>query len=79
LELLGRLCGDQWSDFNSHDPGITILEQLCYAITDLAYRSNFPIADLIATGGMEAWPPPAAGGGAENSVVRTQRLPPQRH
>ena len=35
--LLGRLCGDQWSDFNSHDPGITILEQLCFALTELGF------------------------------------------
>ena len=29
-----------WTDFNVHDPGITILEVLCYAITDLGYRAN---------------------------------------
>jgi len=38
-----------WTDHNLHDPGITILEVLCYALTDLAYRANFPIADLLAT------------------------------
>jgi hypothetical protein len=36
MRLLGRLAGAQWTDFNAHDPGVTILEQLCYAITDLA-------------------------------------------
>ncbi|MCS5691140.1 hypothetical protein NZK33_03960 [Cyanobium sp. FGCU-6] len=60
VALLGRLSGSQWTDHNIHDPGITILEQLCFAITDLAYRTDFPIADLTAIGGMEAWPPPAA-------------------
>lgn len=60
VALLGRLSGSQWTDHNIHDPGITILEQLCFAITDLAYRTNFPIADLIATAGGEAWPPPPA-------------------
>jgi hypothetical protein len=48
LRLLGRLTGAQWTDFNTHDPGITILEQLCFAITELGYRSNFPVADLLA-------------------------------
>ncbi|MBK8260454.1 MAG: hypothetical protein IPK80_03850 [Nannocystis sp.] len=48
LRLLERLAGAQWTDFNAHDPGITILEQLCYAITDLGYRINHPVADLIA-------------------------------
>ncbi|WP_299336098.1 hypothetical protein [uncultured Psychroserpens sp.] len=37
-----------WTDFNAHDPGITILEVLCYAITELGYRSNFDIEDLLA-------------------------------
>jgi hypothetical protein len=56
LELLGRLCGDQWSDFNSHDPGITILEQLCFALTELAYRSQWSIEDLLASAGPD-WQP----------------------
>jgi hypothetical protein len=38
-----------WTDFNLHDPGITILEVLCYAITDLGYRTNFPIEDILAS------------------------------
>lgn len=38
-----------WTDYNIHDPGITTLEFLCYAITDLSYRSTFSIADLLAT------------------------------
>jgi|GEM_PF-6513845 len=37
-----------WTDYNGHDPGITTLEVLCYAITDLAYRTSFPIQDLLA-------------------------------
>ena len=57
VESLGKLAGSQWTDHNVHDPGITILEQLCYAITELAYRTDFPIADLIATGGADPWPP----------------------
>ena len=58
LELLGRLCGEQWSDFNTHDPGITILEQLCFALTELAYRANFPIEDLLASAGPAGQPQP---------------------
>lgn len=37
-----------WTDFNAHDPGITILEVLCYALTDLGYRVNLPFEDLMA-------------------------------
>jgi hypothetical protein len=38
-----------WTDYNAHDPGITILELLCYAITDLGYRTNMPIEDLLSS------------------------------
>ncbi|RYE55828.1 MAG: diguanylate cyclase, partial [Sphingobacteriales bacterium] len=38
-----------WTDYNIHDPGITILELLCYVITDLSYRSNNSIPNLLAT------------------------------
>ena len=36
-----------WTDHNVHDPGITLLEALCYAITDLGNRINLPIPDLV--------------------------------
>ena len=35
IRYLERLASQQWTDFNAHDPGITILEQFCYALTDL--------------------------------------------
>jgi hypothetical protein len=41
IAMLQELCGEKWTDYNLHDPGVTILEQLCYGITDLAYRSEF--------------------------------------
>ena len=45
---IATLSTNFWTDFNEHDPGITILEALSYAITDLGYRANFPIEDIIA-------------------------------
>ena len=48
IELVQQLCGESWTDYNLHDPGVTILEALCYAITDLSYRTEFPMADLLA-------------------------------
>lgn len=47
IELIQAYSGHAWTDFNLHDPGITILEYLSYAITDLAYRTGFPIRDLL--------------------------------
>ena len=34
-----RLVPD-WTEHNTHDPGITVLELLSYALTELQYRSN---------------------------------------
>ena len=50
IRHLERMAGQLWTDFNAHDPGITILEQLCYAITDLGYRIDFDLKDLLASG-----------------------------
>ena len=51
IDLLQRLAGAQWSDFNTHDPGVTLLEQLCYALTDLAHRIEYNMPDLLARAG----------------------------
>ena len=46
ISLIQKFSGDKWTDYNYHDPGITILEQLCYAITDIGYKTNFNIQDI---------------------------------
>lgn len=48
LEYIEQLGSDIWTDYNIHDPGITFLEMLCYAITDLGYKTSFDIQDLLA-------------------------------
>ncbi|HTN06766.1 hypothetical protein [Agriterribacter sp.] len=47
IDYLGRLGGKIWTDHNVHDPGITILEVLCYALLDLGYRTNLSVEDLL--------------------------------
>ncbi|MBN2527993.1 MAG: hypothetical protein JXR76_16505 [Deltaproteobacteria bacterium] len=47
ITWLQALAGDNWTDFNLHDPGVTILEQLCFALTDMDYRGNFNTADYL--------------------------------
>lgn len=49
ISYLEKLGGNLWTDFNSHDPGITILEMLCYAITDLGMRIETPLENLLAS------------------------------
>lgn len=40
VKLIQSLSGKIWTDFNLHDPGVTTLEVLCYALTDLGYRTE---------------------------------------
>ena len=47
IEYIESLSSQLWTDYNSHDPGITTLEILCYAITELGYRCDFAIGDII--------------------------------
>ena len=47
LKHIENLASDLWTDYNAHDPGITILEALCYAITELGYRCGFDMKDLL--------------------------------
>lgn len=49
IEYIESLGGGLWSDLNDHDPGITMLEMVAYAITDLGARMNLPIETLIAS------------------------------
>ncbi|MGA1308337.1 MAG: hypothetical protein ACO30M_10670, partial [Candidatus Kapaibacteriota bacterium] len=50
LEFAQRYSGSIWTDYNYHDPGVTFLEQLSYALTDLAYRTNFEMNDILLEG-----------------------------
>jgi hypothetical protein len=47
IRLSQALSGGSWTDYNLHDPGVTLLELLCYALTDLVYRADFPVADHL--------------------------------
>lgn len=51
LAFLEELGSAQWTDYNAHDPGITILEALCYALSEAGYRTGFDIADILTEPG----------------------------
>ncbi len=51
MDLIRALSGRVWTDHNLHDPGITTLEVLCYALTDLGYRTR-QVSDLFESTGM---------------------------
>jgi hypothetical protein len=48
LRHLQQLSGQVWTDYNDHDPGVTLLEALCFVLTDVSYRAALPMADLLA-------------------------------
>jgi hypothetical protein len=47
LAYIQEHSSNAWTNLNTSDPGITILEQLCYAFTELGYCNNFPIKDIL--------------------------------
>lgn len=49
VEYIESFAGNLWTDFNAHDPGITMLEVLSYAISDLGMRISMPIENLLAS------------------------------
>lgn len=36
-----------WTNLNPSDPGVTIIDQLCYALTELGYCNGFTISDIL--------------------------------
>ncbi len=47
INYIAELSGKIWTDHNVHDPGITLLELLCYALLDLGYRTRLPAIDIF--------------------------------
>lgn len=47
LEMLQQLSGDVWTDFNEHDPGVTLMDALNYALYDLHYQTQFPFEEYL--------------------------------
>ncbi len=49
IGLAQDVSDELWTDYNLHDPGVTILEQLCYGLTDMVYRTGFDVADYLSS------------------------------
>ncbi len=50
LNYLQEMTGHIWSDFNIHDPGVTVFETLCQGIADLDKKLSGNIEDILAHG-----------------------------
>lgn len=47
IDFIKSIAGYKWSNYNESDPGVTILDQVCYALTELGYCENFSIEDVL--------------------------------
>ncbi|MEP3389416.1 MAG: hypothetical protein ABJO02_14580 [Reichenbachiella sp.] len=47
IETIQDMSGQKWTNYNPSDPGMTILEHLCFALLDLGYRGQFSMQDLL--------------------------------
>ncbi len=47
IAITQNISGKKWTDYNIHDPGVTILEQFVFVLTDIAYRTNIDIEELL--------------------------------
>jgi hypothetical protein len=65
IRHIEKLAGKIWTDYNAPDPGITMLEMMCFALADLGYRCSFPLPDLLA--------PDPAGPSETNKSFHTAR------
>jgi len=69
LDYIAKLGNKLWSDYNIHDPGITALEALCYALTDLGYRASFEMKDILT-------PPGSRSPDTENALIPAHEILP---
>lgn len=47
IDDLQKQCGRNWTNFNTHDPGVTILEQIVFALSEMGYKTSFEIEDYL--------------------------------
>lgn len=48
IERLQQMSGELWTDYNEHDPGVTITDLVNYALTELDYRLRFDMTDYLS-------------------------------
>ncbi|HEY5746261.1 MAG TPA: hypothetical protein VIU12_09315, partial [Chryseolinea sp.] len=54
LVVIRRLAPETWTDHNLHDPGITLHEALCYALTEAGFLGALDMPDLLTSGEQQA-------------------------
>lgn len=51
LDEVQRMAGKVWTDYNVHDPGITVGDITNHALTELDYKLGFPLTDYCVEKG----------------------------
>lgn len=51
LDEVQRLSGKVWTDFNVHDPGVTLADIANYALAEMDYKLGFNLADYLTKEG----------------------------
>lgn len=51
IKEIQKLSGNIWTDYNAHDPGITILEALCFTISEVAMNAQELLGQEHASAG----------------------------
>ncbi len=49
LERLQELSGQIWTDYNAHDPGVTIADYMNYALFEMQYKLDLPFETYLGT------------------------------
>lgn len=47
ISFTQALSGDTWTDYNHHDPGVTLLEAICFTLTEGVFTAQLPVEDLL--------------------------------
>lgn len=47
IDMAQRVSGKVWTDYNLHDPGVTLLEQTAFALSEVAYIGDHAVRDLL--------------------------------
>ena len=58
IERAQAASGELWTDYNLHDPGVSLLEALCFALTEDVFAARQPVPALLGLGEHEeltAW------------------------
>ena len=51
LAEVQRMSGKVWTDYNAHDPGVTLADIANYALAELDYKLGFGVADSLTEAG----------------------------